>query len=67
MPGSVLAHSITFTAASDLADWHRMSIANVVVGGGRQQGRGVVNDAGGTTVATFDTTGVLRQPRVSSP
>jgi acyl-CoA thioesterase-2 len=63
VPGSVLAHSITFTAASDFADWHRMSIANVVVGGGRQLGRGVVTDAGGATVATFDTTGVLRQPR----
>jgi acyl-CoA thioesterase len=63
VPGSVLAHSITFTAASDLADWHRMTIANVVVGGGRQQGRGVVNNADGATVATFDTTGVLRQPR----
>jgi acyl-CoA thioesterase-2 len=67
VPGSVLAHSVTFTAASDFADWHRMSIANVFVGGGRQLGRGVVNDAGGATVATFDTTGVLRQPRVSSP
>ena len=66
VPGSVLAHAITFVAASDFADWHRMSIANVFVGAGRQQGRGVVSDAAGATVATFDTTGVLRQPRSSA-
>ncbi|AFR49440.1 acyl-CoA thioesterase [Gordonia sp. KTR9] len=66
VPGNILAHTVTFTAPSDLADWHRMSIANVFVGSGRQLGRGVVADAGGRTVATFDSIGVLRVPQVRS-
>lgn len=60
VPGSVLAHSITFSAPSDLAEWHRMEIETVFLGAGRQHGRGVVSGPSGRAIATFDTTGVLR-------
>ncbi|MFA7323967.1 MAG: acyl-CoA thioesterase domain-containing protein [Candidatus Nanopelagicales bacterium] len=63
VPGNVLTQTITLLEPADLVAGMVIRSAPRYAGQGRVHGDGTIMDVSGNLLATFDTTGVLREPR----
>ena len=63
VPGNVLAQTITLLEPADLVRGVVLRTTTQYAGQGRVHGNGTMVDVDGNLIATYSTTGVLRQPR----
>ena len=63
VPGNVLAQTITLLEPADLVSGVVLRTSTQYAGQGRVHGNGTMVDVHGNLLATYSTTGVLRQPR----
>lgn len=63
VPGNVLAQTITLLEPANLVSGVILRSTTAYAGQGRVHGRGNMVDVDGNLLATYSTTGVLRQPR----
>ena len=63
VPGNVLAQTITLLEPADLVSGVVLRTTTQYAGQGRVHGNGTMVDVHGNLLATYSTTGVLRQPR----